>query len=281
MHVPEYKNLPDLLTISVVLYNTPEDDIKTLLKSIFLSDLPIKVFLIFNSPSSFTIADSRIFIVRNSSNLGFGSAHNLAFADKRNSSKYSLVLNPDIYFNPGTLESLVNFMDNNEDVGLCMPKIFYPDKTIQYLCKLLPTPFDLFLRRFIPTIFFSSRRAKYELRFTDYNHIMDIPFLSGSFMFLRTSLVRKLGGFDPRFFMYMEDADLCRRVLDQARAVFYPHATAYHGYDKGSYRQWRLLYFHLRSAFLYFNKWGWFVDNRRKEINQAALSAHALRNCME
>ena len=65
-------------------------------------------------------------------------------------SKYHIVVNPDIYFEEGTIESLTEYMDNNPDVGQIMPKVFYPNGELQYLCKLLPTPSDLIFRRFLP-----------------------------------------------------------------------------------------------------------------------------------
>ena len=65
----------------------------------------------------------------------------------KNSAKYHRVLNPDDYFEQEVLEELFTYMDNNSDVGLVMLKILYPNGEIQYLCKLLPTPFDLILKR--------------------------------------------------------------------------------------------------------------------------------------
>ena len=260
------------VTVSIVLYRTPESELRRVLSCVLHSAFTRKVVLVFNSGPIHTFNDPRIECIVNTENVGFGAAHNQVLLDRRHDTHYHLVLNPDISFDPGTLESLVDVLTVNQDIGLCMPRIHYQDGSLQYLCKLLPTPFDLFLRRFIPGALFSGRRALYELRFTGYDRVMDVPFLSGSFMLVRAQLARRLGGFDPRFFMYMEDVDFCRRMREHARVVFYPFCTAYHGYHKGSYHSPHLLYFHLRSAMLYFNKWGWLLDRRRKEINRAALS---------
>jgi GT2 family glycosyltransferase len=262
-----------LLTVSIVVHNSNHTDLDNVLESIIQASFPVMIYLVFNSPSTYKYNNTRVKFIYNSSNIGFGPAHNMVILNQFYKSPYHLILNPDITFNIGTLENLINFMDSNCDIGICMPKILFPDGSIQHLCKLLPTPFDLFLRRFIPDYLFSSMRQLYDFRFTNYNIIMDVPFLSGSFMLARTSILRKIGGFDPSFFMYMEDVDLCRRVLPHARVVFYPLATAYHRYEKGSYRSARLLYYHLRSAVAYFNKWGWIVDKRRSDINLSALRA--------
>lgn len=109
-------------------------------------------------------------------------------------------MNPDIYWNDSVIEALSHFMDLNSDCGLVMPRILYPDGSIQYLCKLLPTPMDLFGRRFIPIRKYQERSAdRYELHFTGYDKVMEVPSLSGCFMFMRVDVLKKVNGFDERF----------------------------------------------------------------------------------
>lgn len=158
-----------------------------------------------------------------------------------------------------------------------MPKVLYPDGEIQYLCKLLPSPFDLIFRRFVPFEKWKDKRNEiYELRFTGYDEIMNIPYLSGCFMFLRVDILKKVGLFDERFFMYLEDTDLSRRIYRVAKNIFYPYVHIYHEYGKGSYKNKKLLMYHIQSAIKYFNKWGWFNDSERKKINQEILEKFEL-----
>jgi len=84
--------------------------------------------------------------------------------------------------------------------------------------------------------------------------------------------IAPVGWFDERFFMYMEDVDLVRRIGDVSDAVYLPSVQVKHAYAKGSYRSRKLLGYHLRSAILYFNKWGWFIDQDRRERNEKALA---------
>ena len=85
-----------------------------------------------------------------SDNLGFGSGHNIAINQAIDlGSDYHIIINPDIYWNGDIIEQLVRFMNQNEDCGLIMPKVLYPNGEVQYLCKLLPTPLDLLGRRFM------------------------------------------------------------------------------------------------------------------------------------
>ncbi len=206
------------------------------------------------------------------SNLGYGKAHNIGIHKSIiNNVPYHLVINPDILVNQEVIKELVMFMDNNADVGLVMPQIRYRDDSLQYLCKKLPTPFDLIGRRFIPgplKNIFQEALDSYELKHKDYNQQMDVPNLSGCFMFMRTSVLAKIGGFDERYFMYLEDTDLCRRIGSVTRTLYYPKVNVIHGYAKDSYKSFKLLKYHIQSAIAYFNKWGWFFDQYRKQKNK-------------
>jgi hypothetical protein len=114
-----------------------------------------------------------------------------------------------------------------------------------------------------------ERRNKiYELHESGYDKIMNIPYLSGCFMYLRTETLKEIGFFDERIFMYIEDADLTRRIHREYKTLFYPDAQIYHHYAKGSYRNFRLMLYNVHGAFIYFTKWGWFFDRERKAINK-------------
>ncbi len=268
------------INVSIVLFKNDQDLVKKAIYSCINSVLINRIYLIDNSPtdmlSRLASLDSRIEYIFNNANLGFGKAHNIAL--KRSIEEnipYHLVLNPDVYFEGGVLEELYNFMENNPDVGLVMPKVLYPDGNIQYLCKLLPKPLDLFGRRFLNFGPFrkivEKRNEIYELRFTGYDKIMEVPYLSGCFMFIRTEVLKKVGLFDERFFMYLEDTDLSRRIHRVAKTVYYPYVYIYHEYGKGSYKSLKLLYYHIKSAIKYFNKYGWFFDKEREDINKKIL----------
>lgn len=205
--------------------------------------------------------------------MGFGSGHNIAIDRAIDlGSDYHIIINPDIYWNGDIIEQLVQFMDQNKDCGLVMPKILYPNGEVQYLCKLLPTPLDLFGRRFIPFKMFQEKRnAWYEMHWSGYDKVMEVPSLSGCFMFIRTDILKKTGGFDKRFFMYAEDMDLCRRIGEITRTMYYPSVLVFHEYEKGSYKNRKLLKYHICSIIKYFNKWGWFIDKKRRKKNDYCL----------
>ncbi len=253
-----------MITGAIVLYNNNREVLNAAIDSFLNTHLIVKLYLIDNSPNS-SLADiineDRVEYIKLPQNIGFGAAHNIAFKKAFElNSNYHLVLNPDIYFEPGTLEKIVEFMESNQDVGHLMPKVLYPDGELQYLCKTNPTVFDLFARRFLPSSIqkmFAKRMAKYDYQDRDYHSIMyDIPYLSGCFMFLRVSILKEVGFFDERIFMYIEDADLTRRFLEKSRTVYYPFAEVFHLFAKGSHKSWKLTWYSIHGAFVYFKKWG-------------------------
>lgn len=264
-----------MITASIVTYHNTISEISGLIFDISKTEIS-KIYIIDNSINDslreITKLSSKIVYIHNQ-NIGYGGGHNIginkAIEEKSN---YHIVINPDIRLHETTINTLADFMNKNNDCGLVMPKILYPNEEIQYLCKLLPTPLDLLLRRFIPTNKYIKKRIdKYELRFTDYNHIMEVPSLSGCFMFLRVNTLKETGGFDERYFMYAEDLDLCRRINEVSKTFYNPKTFVYHEYNKASYHNNKMLRIHIYSIVKYFNKWGWFLDNKRSIINKNCI----------
>ncbi|QQD15371.1 glycosyltransferase family 2 protein [Sphingobacterium sp. UDSM-2020] len=263
---------------SIVLFKNEENILQDAIASFLNTDLNVLLYLIDNSPTDILrriCEDRRVIYIHNPSNPGFGAAHNIAIKmAAKDNADYHLVLNPDVYYNNGVLEELTQYMEDNRDIGNIMPKVLYPNDDTQHLCKLLPTPYDWIGRRFNPIkSMVAKRNDLFELRFTGYDKIMDVPYLSGCFMYLRMSAINKVGLFDERIFMYGEETDLCRRLIDGGyRTVFYPKVHIYHHFDKGSHKSWRLTKIGMQSALYYFNKWGWFFDKKRSLINKSILS---------
>jgi GT2 family glycosyltransferase len=262
------------ITCSVVLYHNPPEELRKTIESFLSCTKKIKLYLVDNSAEDtlrYQFISPQIEYIFTGKNLGFGAAHNLALKKAKGKSLFHIILNPDIEFNPRVLDGLFNFMLQNQDVGLVMPKVMYKSGDLQYLCKKLPSPSDLLFRRFIPgpvKPLFKKFLATYELRHKDYNSIMEVPNLSGCFMFVRTEVFNTVGLFDERYFLYLEDTDLCRRINEQYRTIYYPVVSIIHGYQKASYKSLKLLGCHIQSSIKYFNKWGWFNDKKRTRVNQ-------------
>lgn len=269
------------VTASIVLYNNNYEIVKKAVKSFLNNKLNTLLYLVDNSPndslkSLVNLNERAIIYIPSHSNPGFGAAHNIAIKEAfKINSKYHVILNPDIYFDNGELEKMVNFMDENSNIGQLMPKILYPNGSIQYLCKTNPTPFLLFARRFLPKFFqqiFKEKMDKYEYKDRDYNQIIyNVPYFSGCFMFFRISTLKHIGLFDEKIFMYIEDADITRRMLFYAKTVYYPNAQVYHHYEKGSYKNFKLMLYNIHGAIIYFNKWGWLI-NKEKKVKKCSIN---------
>lgn len=266
-----------LFSISVVLYENDPKELKELISGVLASGIPVTLFLIDNSLNDdlrACVKADEIVYVFNGANIGYGSGHNLAIKMSQDQGlKYHLVMNPDISFGLDVLSHIYHYMEANPDVAQLMPKILYNEGEVQPLCKLLPTPFDLIGRRFFKNAEWAVRRnKKYELDGFGYDKIVNTPSLSGCFMFLRNEVLKEVGGFDQRYFMYLEDYDLTRRLHKRGKTIFYPGVVVYHGYKKESYTNKTLLKHHINSAIKYFNKWGWILDKERDEFNRSTLN---------
>lgn len=265
-----------MITASIVTFHTKHNELRRLLDCALTGCIDL-LFVIDNSSNDelrdFVKDNPRICYIH-SLNLGYGSGHNVAIRKSiEMDADYHVVLNPDVYWDDCVIERLREFMDGNADCGLVMPRIVYPSGETQHLCKLLPTPMDLIVRRFIPLKSYQQKRDyDYELHWSGYDKVMEVPSLSGCFMFMRCSVLRQIGGFDERYFMYAEDLDLCRRIGEVSRTMFYPHATVVHEYAKGSYKSGKLLKYHIVSMVRYFNKWGWIFDRKRVDRNRSCIA---------
>jgi len=267
------------IAISIVTFNNDCTILGKTLQSCLNADLKIHISIIDNSKNAAIkelCVKMNIEYIATLKNIGFGSGHNIAINKMLNQAEYHLILNPDVYFAKGMLEEMYSFAQDNKDIGLIIPKVLYSDNSIQYACKLLPNPFDFALRRLIsamPNLFFCLKKRDeiYELRFTGYDEQIDAPFLSGCFMCIRNEVFNKIGLFDTRFFMYLEDVDLSRRIHKYFRTVYYPKVSVCHEWEGGSRRNLKLLMYQIGSAIKYFNKWGWFFDKERRQINKKTL----------
>lgn len=272
-----------MINVSIVTYNTPAEDVCAMLESLNKSEVAT-IYIIDHSPlptlrEKVEKSSSKVAYIHEE-NVGYGSGHNVGIRRSiADGADYHVVLNPDLSWKGDIIAPLRKFMDENPDCGLVMPKTLYPGGHLQRNCKLLPTPFDLILRRFFPVeSIIGPRNDRYELKHMGYDAIFDVPFLSGCFMFLRLDVVTKVGPFDERFFMYAEDIDLCRRIGTISRTVFFPEVVVTHAFGRGSYKNPKLLYYHIRSVCQYFNKWGWWYDPYRYRKNKECLKAIAAKN---
>jgi GT2 family glycosyltransferase len=194
---------------------------------------------------------------RNSKNSGYGLAHNLAIF--QSTMDYHLILNPDIILHKAALQEAILFMQTHPNIIYLTPNARDQWKNKQYLCKIYPTLFDLFLRGFASDrikTYYSQRLASYEMRGKTEDRIREnILIASGCFMFFRCHKLQKLGAFSARYFLYFEDFDLSLRCHSAIAYVPQVKITHYGGHSakKGI----KHIFFFIRSAWIFFHCYGW------------------------
>jgi len=264
------------LSGSIVVYKNAVEILEKTIQSFLRNMLDSKLYIIDNSRTyrlKALVNDPRIIYRFNNRNVGFGAGHHTILREVLCESKNHIIMNPEAYFEEGVIQKLYTFMNQHSEIGQLMPKVLYPDGRLQSLWKLLPAPQTLIKRRFFNFYKSSLERENYrdELRFSGHDKIMDVPFLSGCFMFLRTEALKKVGLFDKCYSLYTEDADLSRRIHKHYRTVYFPQGTIYHHYQRGSYPTFWLTWCNVKNVIRYFSKWVRRNDSEREFFNKRTI----------
>lgn len=192
-------------------------------------------------------------------NLGYGMAQNLAL--EISASDFHLVLNPDVLLEENSLQNAVEFMQQHGDVGLLTPNGRNKQGNKEYLNKRYPDLMTLLLRGFAPQSLkkrFQKRIAHYELRDLDPEKIhYGLPLASGCFMLFRTPLLKKLGGFSEKYFLYFEDYDLSMRTHQYGDIAYAPDVRIVHYGGGATKKGIKHILLFMRSAITFFNQHGW------------------------
>lgn len=263
------------LTASIVVHATPPEQLRKALACLLRSDIS-RIYVIDNSADDSLRQhlpyDGRI-DYRHVENRGFGAGHNIALREAldANPEGYHLVMNADVCWEGDVLAPLIGYMQANPDVGMVMPKVFYPDGALQYTCRMLPTPYDVLAKRFLPESLIHRRMERYLLAAHDHDRPLNCPYLLGSFLLFRNEVLRECGVFDERFFMYPEDIDITRRVHQRWRTMYWPGVSIVHEHAAASRKSRRMLWIHISNMVRYFNKWGWLFDSGRRCLNRRLL----------
>lgn len=197
----------------------------------------------------------------NRDNPGYGRAVNRLVMRLGQLSPYIGVLNTDLSWQNGTFEQLLGWLQQHPQVSLAVPQIMDEVGTPQQLCKQHPTLLGLFSRRFLPDRLKPNWLKRYDRWYVmsdhNYQEVFEVPYLSGCCMLIRSDAFHRAGGFDERYFLYLEDADITRSLAREGLCVHLPVAGVVHGWGRGNYRNLGLVAVNLASAWHYFRKWGW------------------------
>ena len=260
---------------SIVIYNSSRVELDSIIRCFDSSNIR-RIIIVDNSLDDTRkelCSGDNVLYIKSPGNIGFGAAHNLAFKEaKLLGVKYHFVVNPDILFESQDLNVMVEYMEKNSGIGLLMPQILNFDGSIQYLPKLLPSPWQVIQRR-LGRWFCNGNQfiEKYELRFVDRTISYEAPIISGCFALFNLNALKEVGLYDERYFLYFEDWDLSRRMHEKYSTIYFPEVSVYHGYKSEASKNVKIFYLYIVSFIKYYNKWGWFFDKKRKKYNSITL----------
>lgn len=259
--------LRNKVNISIVLYKNTLAEVRRKVDQYKSWGLVNKIILVDNSPKKMAIPnDSHVIYQHRPDNPGYGVAHNLAIEQTIFSKvDYHLVVNLDIHFHENLLQNLLLFMEENKSACIVQPSFVFPDGTAQKLAKYLPSLIQMMLRMV------GLGKIKWwniEIDTDKLTRPFPCPYLSGCFLFMRSSSLKITGIFDERYFMYPEDIDISRRYAAKGGSWVIPNEVACHEYGGASKKSLTMFAIHLKEVLKYYQKWGFILDCERKNLNE-------------
>jgi len=201
---------------------------------------------------------SGVRLIRNKENVGFASAHNRGIA--ASGGDPIVLINPDTLVERGFFEHLEEFFSKNPRVGISGPRIVDSEGKLQLSARREISILSGFLGRtsLLTRLFPKSSLVKNQFpAVTEQSHPTPVDWVSGACMVIRKETLRDVGPLDERFFMYFEDADLCRRARAAGWLVYYlPQVEIVHQTGASSRSKPRAIWLLHKSAFLYHRKHG-------------------------
>lgn len=194
-------------------------------------------------------------VIHNQSNHGYARAANQAIAESRG--RYIFVLNSDTEVSSGVLDSLLSLAESDLKIGAVGPRLINSDGSLQLSCRRFPS-LASGIGHAIFSLFSADNPYTRQYRLTDWDHAeaTEVDWVSGAALFLRREAAFQVGLFDEKYFMYVEDLDLCYR-MHQAGCKVYYHPSAvvmHHVGQSSSLRSPEMVMEHHRSLYRFISK---------------------------
>ena len=247
------------VVVSIVNFNT-KDLILNCLKSIFGKRMlnEIEVWVLDNASTDTSVKEikknfPKVNLIENSTNIGFGAGHNIVL--RRAKGDYFLILNSDCEILDGVIDEMVIFMESNKGCGISSCKILGFDGKLQPNAGDLP--FGMAILNWLFNLeIFGVKQSFHRNESSYYGGIHEVGWVSGNFMMIRDSLMKKTGYFNESFFMYFEDAEFCYRAKKAGyKVMLNPQVSIKHlsggSLDDPKLRQWSGEY---KGLILFYNQ---------------------------
>ena len=203
-------------------------------------------------------------IVQNVEPLGFGENNNKGVM--ASTGDYIGIVNPDIVFTAGSLGQIMNMVSTKLGGDYVVaPKLLNPDKSVQYSVRKFVT-LKMMLQRWMSWENDESENKsvrEYLCKDIDQTKTQEVDWAMGAALFMNRDVYARLGGFDQRYFLYMEDEDLCLRAWQQKiPVIYYPEIELIHNHLRGSTHLSKKTWWHLKSLMKYFHRHGFNVKRQ-------------------
>ena len=223
------------VSIIIVNYNSTEL-LKNCLDSLekFTTGINFEIIVVDNNSMTSDIDEllkfhDRITLIKNDVNRGFGAANNQGV--EVSNGKYVLLLNNDTILFENSIKKVFDFAESLEGNEIIGCKLLNEDKSIQKSVFDFPSFLNVFTSNFFLYLLFPKLKYfnKYHLMNRGMSRTTEVDVVTGAFLFINRKSFDVLGGFDERFFFYMDDTDLCyRHKKNKHRVVYYPETAIIH-----------------------------------------------------
>ncbi len=248
------------ISAAIVVYNGAEEVIRaaeSVLKQ--TADCDLTLYLVDNaSPDGAgrVLAEhpwpENVQVIRLPENIGFGKGHNTVLPLL--SSDFHFVLNPDIFVDSNVLCQVAGWLREHPGAVMATPRLLFPSGEVQVLPKRKPTVLGLLARQGVPGL--QKYGDRYAMLDEDLSLPTPIEFCTGSFFCMRTDVYKEIGGFDEKYFMYVEDADITQKARQKGLVFYLPQYCAYHEWHRAPQKSLKPFLQQLKSMGRYFRKWG-------------------------
>ncbi len=272
------------VSIIIVNYNTHdflEDCLNSIIK--FTKNIDYEIIVVDNNSTEIGIEKlltkfDKVKFILNKENRGFGAGCNTGMRNAEG--KYCAIVNPDIIFTENCLLKFFEYMENNEETGVCGGRLINTDENTIYTYNYFPGLFWETLQAAGMGSDYVIEKLNIRL-LKSKEDFFEVDWLIGAFMFIRKDIIDKLNGFDEKFFLYYEDVDIQKRIKDQGFKIICIKSIKIKHHEQSSIKSVNgenIYYYHMhKSKIIYMKKhFNFILRNTVRVMNIAGVTLRML-----
>ena len=248
--------------------------IKSLLNSLFVKNkplIPFEMIYVDNCSNDGSVEYIKEYypevkIIVNKKPKGFGENNNTGVHHAKG--KYIAIINPDIVLLQNSIDNLYQYIKSNDQIGIIAPELLNPDGTHQFSVRKFITP-SIFIYRLFSGLKDSASNKKVEeylCKNIDIRKKQNVNWVIGAMFMMTKTKYKELDGFDTKYFLYMEDEDICLRCWQKGYSVvYYPKSQVIHNHQRASSKLGKKSFIHIQSLLKFFIGHGFHVYDYVKQ----------------